>query len=66
MIDGPGTGWALVICDQLAILCTPLEYCKATVFPIYRVVVSDKYTQGYLTYVGKFSIFKYHKIMLFA
>jgi hypothetical protein len=33
MIDGPGTGWALVMCDQLAILYTPLEYCKAAVLP---------------------------------
>lgn len=33
MMDGPGTGCAFVMCDQLAILCTPLEYCRATVFP---------------------------------
>lgn len=32
-MDGPGTGFAFVICDQLAILCTPLEYWRATVFP---------------------------------
>lgn len=32
-MDGPGTGCAFVMCDQLAILCTPLEYCSATVFP---------------------------------
>ena len=35
--DGPGTGWALVICDQDEILCTPAEYCRTTVFPDWRI-----------------------------
>lgn len=37
MTDGPGTGCALVMWDQLAILCTPLEYCRATVFPVVQM-----------------------------
>ena len=33
IIEGPGTPWALVMCAQDAILCNPLEYWNATVFP---------------------------------
>jgi hypothetical protein len=41
IIEGPGTGWALVMCDQLAILNTPLEYCNPTVLPVEKNLRSE-------------------------
>lgn len=69
MMDGPGTGCAFVMCDQLAILCTPLEYCNATVLP---VIISFKFPQfkpgpfGIHTDIGKFAVLEDDKVVLDA
>jgi hypothetical protein len=65
IIEGPGIGWAFVICDQLAILYTPLEYCRATVLPKNLVVICISSDEYFIvpTYVGKLSILEYNEIM---
>lgn len=50
-IDGPGTGCAFVMCDQEAILCTPDEYWRATVFPNDEaLVIVERYSVNRVSY----------------
>jgi hypothetical protein len=53
------------MCDQLAILCTPAEYCSATVLPAFS---SDRaprcYNGSLFTDVGKLSILENKEVML--
>lgn len=69
MTEGPGTGCALVMWDQLAILCTPLEYCNATVFPARHqlpfMFVVPMPMKGH-TNIREFSVLEYEEIMLDA
>jgi hypothetical protein len=68
MIPGPGRGWALVICDQEAILCTPEEYWSVTVFPGHSAQLNSSIPNlacGH-TNVGKLSVFKDQKVQLLA
>lgn len=64
MMPGPGRGWALVMWDQEAILWTPEEYCRVTVFPI----KSDRQhlEKSELTDIGELPVFEDYKVHLFA
>ena len=78
MIEGPGTGCALVMCDQEDIRCTPREYCKTTVLPVIAQIMQKRRVNrirhrmkkgrehGSLTDIGEFSIFEDEEIMFLA
>lgn len=76
-MPGPGTRWALVMCDQEAILWTPDEYWSATVFPVWRKWSLERQREGdgggkrmdaapALTDVGKLAVLEDEKVVLLA
>jgi hypothetical protein len=65
MIPGPGTGCALVRCDHEAILCTPDEYCRDTVFPVIKSEVLQSGTGiDSLTNVSKLPVLEDKEVVL--
>ena len=65
IMDGPGTGCALVMCDHVAILCTPEEYAVTQRYYTLRKVNSVYKAHRQLndekihTDVGELAILKY-------
>ena len=62
-MPGPGRGWALVLWDQEAILWTPEEYCRVTVFPAASAVMFSRCNRE-LTDIGKLPVFENDKVHL--
>jgi hypothetical protein len=65
MMPGPGRGWALVMWDQDAILWTPEEYCRVTVFPAMSALRFSPRDRE-LTDIGKLPVFENDKVQLFT